>query len=65
MAAIALVCASQDRERGVVWEETIIFLQDDVKMVSCRTVTRFELFCTSAIITGQMRFLLSMCERWL
>eukprot|EP00775_Hariotina_reticulata_P007858 gene7858-8054_t len=23
----------QDRERGVVWEETIIFLQDDVKMV--------------------------------
>lgn len=24
----------QDRERGVVWEETIIFLQHDVKMVS-------------------------------
>jgi hypothetical protein len=24
----------QDRERGVVWEETIIFLQDDAKMVS-------------------------------
>eukprot|EP00879_Flechtneria_rotunda_P030616 GHRR01033275.1.p1 GENE.GHRR01033275.1~~GHRR01033275.1.p1 ORF type:complete len:213 (+),score=66.77 GHRR01033275.1:272-910(+) len=23
----------QDRERGVVWEETIIFLNDDVKMV--------------------------------
>jgi len=23
----------QDRERGVVWEETIIFLQDDCKMV--------------------------------
>lgn len=24
----------QDRERGVVWEETIIFLDDEVKMVS-------------------------------
>jgi superfamily II RNA helicase len=23
----------QDRERGVVWEETIIFLHDDAKMV--------------------------------
>lgn len=23
----------QDRERGVVWEETIIFLEDDCKMV--------------------------------
>jgi hypothetical protein len=30
-------CApTQDRERGVVWEETIIFLQDDVKMVRLR-----------------------------
>jgi replicative superfamily II helicase len=23
----------KDRERGVVWEETIIFLEDDTKMV--------------------------------
>lgn len=29
----APVAGSQDRERGVVWEETIIFLEDDVKMV--------------------------------
>lgn len=29
-----LCCAVlQDRERGVVWEETIIFLHDDAKMV--------------------------------
>lgn len=27
------VACFQDRERGVVWEETIIFLQHDVKMV--------------------------------
>ena len=24
----------KDRERGVVWEETIIFLEDEAKMVS-------------------------------
>lgn len=28
-----VVVSLQDRERGVVWEETIIFLQDDAKMV--------------------------------
>lgn len=27
----------QDRERGVVWEETIIFLPDECKMVGTRT----------------------------
>lgn len=33
-AAVSVLLYVQDRERGVVWEETIIFLQDDAKMVS-------------------------------
>lgn len=31
---------AQDRERGVVWEETIIFLEHSTKMVSWGAVAR-------------------------